>query len=821
MFKTITATGIDIIDKKLSEYEGINACYSSGVLVDVAVTARAHTVILSPHLKTDDLLNDIIIPLRENGIDIIFLPGDITMSDTRYWLKELIPWGVYSYVFDPVTVEKILDRIQNPWTLGDLKRVPYFPQEILEETQYSKISSIVNEIEVPSITVEENKPSDRKSLFSKFKNKSKKETSSASTQQNNPVQINQNSLPVIAPKEIKKSPKKPGLFCKTGYIKEGKFHKAVIEDIEDIKDILKENLTCAGIVIKPDLELIKKYRRESQSLYIPLVVLKGKKEHLAVGADYIPRKVNKALCQEITNIAEKARSIWNLVSKDELTGLYTRKFLNIWLREHRNRPIPYSLVMLDIDRFKSVNDTYGHDAGDAVLKALGNFLSSNIREVDLCFRYGGEEICIILPYTDSPGAYSLIDRLRQRWSSKEILLPGGITIKTTFSAGVAEWHEGFDPQKAADEMLYKAKEKGRNRVEYFSHNIKNIALLSSDISLKNRLKQEGFNIVIDYKDADVFIVEKETLPLIVKEADNINQTFYILFKTPAEAFKYAKILTKFKNKAVCLGIEELIRKLKGLEEEQSPPKEAESQPIINTAEVITDIDTQEEKRIGESLEKQVITIPATNRLIPKPKVHVMPGARVNRDKNTLSISKNSVIYVVCPSRPAVAGEIAVEICKESSIKEIALVCASGKSTACISYGIPPKDLIECDWRFPRAKAPIEWDNVLIWPVDPYKNITTSYDVHHLIDSIKPVFNLVVVDCAGDLEICNRIAGDECVLVIYKEGDASDVTTAHWVKNYNIPNIVAVSPAQKPVITEAENGYIIQLTPNSQAYWQKK
>ena len=138
MFKTITATGIDIIDKKLSEYEGINACYSSGVLVDVAVTARAHTVILSPHLKTDDLLNDIIIPLRENGINIIFLPGDITMSDTRYWLKELIPWGVYSYVFDPVTVEKILDRIQNPWTLGDLKRVPYFPQEILEETQYSK-----------------------------------------------------------------------------------------------------------------------------------------------------------------------------------------------------------------------------------------------------------------------------------------------------------------------------------------------------------------------------------------------------------------------------------------------------------------------------------------------------------------------------------------------------------------------------------------------------------------------------------------------------------------------------------------------------------
>lgn len=84
-----------------------------------------------------------------------------------------------------------------------------------------------------------------------------------------------------------------------------------------------------------------------------------------------------------------------------------------------------------------------------------------------------------------------------------------------------------------------------------------------------------------------------------------------------------------------------------------------------------------------------------------------------------------------------------------------------------------------------------------------------------------MFNLVVVDCAGDLEICNRIAGDECVLVIYKEGDASDVTTAHWVKNYNIPNIVAVSPAQKPVITEAENGYIIQLTPNSQAYWQKK
>lgn len=107
-------------------------------MLDVVKETNPDVVVLSPHLDgEDDLLNSIIIPLRKLGIRIIFLPGTPNMPDTREWMKKLLPWGIYCYVFDPVTPEKITYRIQNPGRIIDLPEslveFKEFPDEELPE----------------------------------------------------------------------------------------------------------------------------------------------------------------------------------------------------------------------------------------------------------------------------------------------------------------------------------------------------------------------------------------------------------------------------------------------------------------------------------------------------------------------------------------------------------------------------------------------------------------------------------------------------------------------------------------------------------------
>ena len=104
-----------------------------------------------------------------------------------------------------------------------------------------------------------------------------------------------------------------------------------------------------------------------------MIVLKGNKEHQAIGADYCVKKVTPQLAQEVSILSRKASALWRRVDTDPLTGAYTRAFLNEWLEGHESRKTPYSLVMLDLDHFKNVNDTYGHDAGDAVLAGFWGF----------------------------------------------------------------------------------------------------------------------------------------------------------------------------------------------------------------------------------------------------------------------------------------------------------------------------------------------------------------------------------------------------------------------------------------------------------------
>lgn len=160
-----------------------------------------------------------------------------------------------------------------------------------------------------------------------------------------------------------------------------------------------------------------------------------------------------------------ARLSWN----DALTGLGNRRLFDQRLREElaraARRKTPLSLMILDIDRFKRVNDTFGHVRGDFVLRTIAEIARDSFREGDVVCRYGGEEIAVIAPETQSGEAHSLAERVRERIEQTEIPLDG-TPWKLTVSVGVAESLPGEKPDAItdrADEALYRAKREGRNR----------------------------------------------------------------------------------------------------------------------------------------------------------------------------------------------------------------------------------------------------------------------------------------------------------------------------------------------------------------------
>jgi diguanylate cyclase (GGDEF)-like protein len=161
-----------------------------------------------------------------------------------------------------------------------------------------------------------------------------------------------------------------------------------------------------------------------------------------------------------------------LASKDPLTGAYNRRtFIDLAEKElarARRFDTPMSLILLDIDHFKRINDSYGHLVGDHVLQRFADLVRGQMRAEDVLVRYGGEEFCLLLPDIPGPGAVTLAGRIRTA-VCKEPLLVDGIEIALTTSAGVAaridEGPEGLDRLIGrADEALYMAKNRGRNRV---------------------------------------------------------------------------------------------------------------------------------------------------------------------------------------------------------------------------------------------------------------------------------------------------------------------------------------------------------------------
>jgi len=242
-------------------------------------------------------------------------------------------------------------------------------------------------------------------------------------------------------------------------------------------------------------QVCERLKAEDSTKEIPVIMLTSKAEPadkvkgLQMGAfDYVTKPFDEGELIARVNIQlqlkdlrevlqEKNRQLQELANRDGLTGLYNHRYFHEQLSKDFLRARRYnenlSCVLLDIDYFKSFNDTHGHQTGDVVLRTLGGLIEDSIRGSDLAARYGGEEFAIVLYHTDGPGAYQIAERLRQAVEDCKVRDKGNV-LYVTISLGVATFpheviHDSNDLVECADKALYKAKENGRNRVEVFGN----------------------------------------------------------------------------------------------------------------------------------------------------------------------------------------------------------------------------------------------------------------------------------------------------------------------------------------------------------------
>jgi len=185
----------------------------------------------------------------------------------------------------------------------------------------------------------------------------------------------------------------------------------------------------------------------------------------------------ETIAQQATIALDNAKlyeRLQELAITDGLTKIYNRRYFYLVLQNEIERArrygTPLSLVMVDIDHFKKVNDRFGHLTGDKVLEDVAKLCKSLLRLSDEMFRYGGEEFTILLPETNAELAQNVAERIRSTIAEAEFNTKNGI-VKITVSQGVAEFHLSMDSPSSfvdsADKALYDAKQDGRNRVRVY------------------------------------------------------------------------------------------------------------------------------------------------------------------------------------------------------------------------------------------------------------------------------------------------------------------------------------------------------------------
>lgn len=231
-------------------------------------------------------------------------------------------------------------------------------------------------------------------------------------------------------------------------------------------------------------EVIRKLKGAPSTRDIPIILIAQRRSKALIskcfenGAfDYIsepffPAEIN-ARIKNISFVNERVHDLEKMLDRDYLTGLYNRKFFMERFNEEIAWAVrycePFSIVIMDIDFFKKVNDTYGHSCGDEVLKQAAKRISMAVRTEDIAARYGGEEFILLMPNTNGDNALTVCERIRYSFENKPFVCQElDKEFSVTISQGLTIFSEGMEPSidkliSRADEALYKAKESGRNR----------------------------------------------------------------------------------------------------------------------------------------------------------------------------------------------------------------------------------------------------------------------------------------------------------------------------------------------------------------------
>jgi diguanylate cyclase len=262
--------------------------------------------------------------------------------------------------------------------------------------------------------------------------------------------------------------------------------KEMIESLDGVLDKLSlrlidiiESADSSNIEIKKIKKELESYNEESEvnfssahkKLYTIAVALEQNTQLLSIDLKKHSQEV-ELLGNKISKLEQELESVRQESKEDFLTKLYNKRALDEFFTmkdaEYERYGRNYSVVMFDLDHFKSVNDTYGHEAGDAVLTAFAAILKQEARSVDIVGRYGGEEFIAILSETDTQGGVIFAEKVR-KYVQKARFMYKGKRIEVTVSSGVSERKKHVSLKaliNSADEYLYKAKKDGRNRVAY-------------------------------------------------------------------------------------------------------------------------------------------------------------------------------------------------------------------------------------------------------------------------------------------------------------------------------------------------------------------
>jgi two-component system cell cycle response regulator len=320
------------------------------------------------------------------------------------------------------------------------------------------------------------------------------------------------------------------------------------DDVTNAQRLLREytyDLILLDLMMHPQsgYELFEFVKEDPTLKWVPLVVLSGR-SHIHdkvrcfyLGADdFITKPFQyEELSARIYSLLKRTKDFEQMAFRDPLTGVYNRRFFDHQIQVELQRvgryPCPISLIFIDIDRFKAINDTYGHHIGDLVLQGLAHLLQNHLRATDILARFGGEEFVIVLPGMTGLEALRSIESVLEHARVGPVAQNEGQPFHITFSAGVCEWSKGMAVEewiRNSDDAMYAAKQNGRNRALLYT---KGMSAVEVEGSTPMKERRKTILIADDDRILRSILVSKlKHLPVNFLEAVDGEDAYAILIK---------------------------------------------------------------------------------------------------------------------------------------------------------------------------------------------------------------------------------------------------------------------------------------------------